>query len=260
MRLVGPQGIFKPRGMSLPLSILTTAIVEGRDRPYEDELSAQGLLLYRYRGEDRNHRDNTGLREAMRTNTPLIYFYGIVPGWYAAVWPTYIVGDAPELLTFTVAVDEPHVLAEPRSDPLPEDARRRYATRVQLQRLHQVGFRQKVISAYRQACAVCRLRHAELLDAAHIVPDRSERGLPIVSNGVALCKLHHAAFDRHILGVRPDLRVEISLKVLEEIDGPMLVHGLQGFHQVSLTVPSRREHRPDADLLAERYELFRQAG
>jgi len=166
----------------------------------------------------------------------------------------------PATLTFSVAVDEPYVLTEQRSDPLPEDARRRYATRVHLQRLHQVGFRQKVLRAYQQACAICRLRHTELLDAAHIVPDGAERGLPIVSNGVALCKLHHAAFDRHILGVRPDLRVEISLKVLEEIDGPMLVHGLQGFHRMFLNVPSRREHQPDADLLAERYDLFRQAG
>lgn len=246
--------------MELPLSILTKAVVAGQERPYEDELSDQGLLLYRYRGEDPHHRDNVGLREAMRTDTPLIYFVGLVPGSYMAWWPSFVVEDSPATLTFTVAVDEPHVLTQQRSDPLPEDARRRYATRVQLQRLHQVSFRHKVIRAYRQACAVCRLRHTELLDAAHIVPDGAQRGLPIVSNGVALCKLHHAAFDRYILGVRPDLRVEISIKVLEEIDGPMLVHGLQGFHHTSLNVPSRREQQPDVDLLAERYELFRQAG
>jgi hypothetical protein len=59
-----------------------------------------------------------------------------------------------------------------------------------------------VLRAYRDCCAVCRLRHEELLDAAHILPDGHPRGEPVVRNGLALCKLHHAAFDRHILGIR----------------------------------------------------------
>ena len=40
--------------------------------------------------------------------------------------------------------------------------------------------------------ALCRLRHQELLDAAHITPDGDAEGEPVISNGVALCKLHHA--------------------------------------------------------------------
>jgi len=36
----------------------------------------------------------------------------------------------------------------------------------------------------------------ELLDAAHITPDTHPEGEPIVSNGLSLCKLHQAAFDR----------------------------------------------------------------
>ena len=44
------------------------------------------------------------------------------------------------------------------------------------------------------------------------------RGAPIVLNGLALRTLHHAAFDRHVLGVRPDLKVEIRLDVLEVED------------------------------------------
>ena len=53
-----------------------------------------------------------------------------------------------------------------------------------------------------------RLRHQELLEAAHIVADRDPEGEPKVRNGLALCKLHHAAFDCHIIGVNPDYRVE----------------------------------------------------
>ena len=61
IRFVGPQGIFKPAAMELPLSI--TTVPSG---PYEDSLDRDGLLLYKYRGEDPGHRDNVGLREAMK--------------------------------------------------------------------------------------------------------------------------------------------------------------------------------------------------
>src|SRR5947207_1179741 len=89
------------------------------------------------------------------------------------------------------------------------------------------------------------VRIAELLEAAHITPDTDPEGEPIVSNGLTLCTLHHAAFDCHILGVTPDYRVEIRLHMLEEVDGPMLRHGLQGFHGSTLLVPSRESLRPD---------------
>ena len=51
---------------------------------------------------------------------------------------------------------------------------------------------------------LCKLRHAELLDAAHIIADANDEGLPIVPNGLALCKIHHAAFDKNIIGISPD--------------------------------------------------------
>jgi putative restriction endonuclease len=81
----------------------------------------------------------------------------------------------------------------------------------------------------------------------------------IVPNGLALCTLHHAAFDRNVLGVRPDLKVEVRLDVLREVDGPMLEHGLQGFQGAEITVPRAEHLRPDREFLAERYELFRRA-
>lgn len=43
-----------------------------------------------------------------------------------------------------------------------------------------------------------------MLDAAHIIPDPDPDGHPEVSNGLSLCKFHHAAFDRRIIGIRPD--------------------------------------------------------
>ncbi len=261
--LVGPQGIFKPAMMpAMPLSITTVPVVEGRDRPYEDDLGSDGLLRYRYRGTDPDHRDNAGLRLAMRRRVPLVYFYGIVPGQYMPVWPIYIVNDDPAGLTFSVAVDEPRLMAVPTTGPteIVAETRRAYVTAVTQRRLHQQSFRQRVLRAYQERCAVCQLRRRELLSAAHILPDGHPRGEPIVPNGLALCALHHTAFDHHVLGVRPDLTVELSVSLLRQADGPMLEHGLLGFHGARIHVPPDTRLRPNADFLAERYELFRAAG
>jgi putative restriction endonuclease len=126
-------------------------------------------------------------------------------------------------------------------------------------RLHQQSFRARVLVAYRDRCAVCRLRHRELLDAAHILPDGHPEGRPVVPNGLSLCTLHHAAFDRYVLGVTPDLGIEIRGDVLEEEDGPMLQHGLQGFHGAKLIIPTASHLQPNRIFLATRYELFRKA-
>ena len=261
--LMGPQGIFKPAVLpEMPLSITTVPVVEGRARPYEDEVDENGLLLYRYRGTDPAHRDNASLRLAMRRGVPLVYLFGIVPGEYMPVWPVFIVGDDSVALAFSVAVDTKGTLGAPPPEEIlvADQARRSYVTRLTQQRLHQQGFRTRVLRAYQERCAVCRLRHKELLDAAHILPDGHPKGDPVVSNGLALCRLHHGAFDAHILGVRPDLIIEIREDILRETDGPMLVHGLQGFQGARIGIPPKQELQPDREFLAERYELFRREG
>jgi putative restriction endonuclease len=261
--LIGPQGIFKPALLAdMPISITTVPVREGEARPYDDGVGPDGFLRYRYRGADPGHRDNEGLRLAMGRGVPLIYLYGVTPGRYMPVWPVYIVRDHPAELSFSVAVDAPYmpVLSNFKPDPNSLEARRAYITVVTQQRLHQQGFRERVLRAYQQQCAICRLRHDELLDAAHILPDGHPKGEPIVPNGLALCALHHAAFDRNILGIRPDLVVEVRMDILREKDGPMLLHGLQGFQGRTILRPSSRALWPRADFLAERYEEFRQAG
>ncbi len=260
--LIGPQGIFKPAVLpEKPLSIATAPAREGEPRPYNDGLDESGLLNYRYRGTDPNHRDNVGLRQAMRQRVPLIYLFGVVKGEYMPVWPVYVAADDPEALTFKVVMDQSRMETGSiaGTDQVVE-ARRTYSTVITLQRLHQQVFRQRVLRAYGESCAVCRLRHRELLDAAHILPDNDPRGEPVVPNGVAFCKLHHAAFDSYILGIRPDHIIEIRRDILEEIDGPMLRHGLQEIAGARLRVPRNETQRPRTEFLEERYELFRKAG
>jgi putative restriction endonuclease len=257
--LVSPQGIFKPKLMELPLSITTTA--EG---PYDDAFGATGLLKYRYRGTDPRHRDNEGLRAAMRRGVPLVYFHALMPGKYLAIWPVFVVGDDPGSLTFTVEVDDPMILQKTAesaassviADDTETHIRRGYITVLAKRRIHQEAFRERVLNAYRQQCALCRLKHEQLLDAAHIVPDSEAEGEPVVSNGIALCKLHHAAFDKYFLSVRPDYVIEIRRDVLVETDGPMLKHGLQGLHELSIQLPAKVAQRPNRELLEARHERF----
>jgi putative restriction endonuclease len=97
------------------------------------------------------------------------------------------------------------------------------------------------------------------VDAAHILEDRHERGLPEVPNGLALCKIHHSAYDVNILGVSPDYRVHIRSDVLREHDGPMLKWGLQEMDRAELWVPGREGQRPNREFLAERFGRFRAA-
>jgi transposase len=92
---------------------------------------------------------------------------------------------------------------------------RRYLDRVTRARVHQHLFRSQVLRAYGDRCAMCRLHHPRLLDAAHIIPDGQPHGQPIVPNGLSLCKIHHAAYDANLIGFRRDLRVAVQPRLLE---------------------------------------------
>ncbi len=175
-------------------------------------------------------------------------------GVYSAQFPVYVIGHNDATLDFTVAVDaEQRALAS--DDRLDPEMKRRYAERLTRQRLHQPIFRSRVLRAYELRCTICRLGHIPLLDAAHIRSD-AIGGEPVVPNGMAMCKIHHAAYDQHMLSVTPDFRVVVSPTVLREKDGPMLLHGLQEIHAAAVSLPRRVAERPDRALLLERHNTF----
>lgn len=249
--LIGASGIWKPVQLDLPISITTSP----RD-PYRDLPGSDGLLHYRYQGTDPANHYNQGLRRVMDLGRPLLYFRAVEKGWYSPLWPLVIVGDDPPGLTFTLACEDVDALVPGIAPSVADAARRKYVTRTAIVRLHQAGFRKRVLSAYRDQCTICHLKHTSLLDAAHITPDSNEDGEPLVTNGLSMCKIHHAAFDSNILGITPDYRVEIQRSVLEEVDGPMLKHGLQDLHGSRLVLPNRTLDQPDRNRLGFRYEQF----
>ena len=259
--LVAPQGIFKPQVLDLPLSITTAP-----KGPYDDYFGRDNFLIYRYRGTDPNHRDNMGLRKVFELKRPLVYLHGIEPGKYLATYPVYIIGDDQNSLTFKVAVDDTLPALEYSQSSVARqvaeisDARHAYLTATIKVRLYQRAFREKVLDAYRSQCAFCRLKHRELLDAAHIIPDNLPESRPTINNGISLCKLHHAAYDSFILGVTPDYIIHVREDILEEEDGPVLQHGLKGLHNTKLILPNSRNNYPNREALEWRYSKFTRAG
>jgi putative restriction endonuclease len=256
------RGIRVVRGLEAAVSILTTYAARPQDRPYEDTEGLDGYWRYKWRGTDPEGYDNVALRRAMERGKPLIWFVGAARGIYVPIYPVWLVSEEPAEHQFVLALDE-EMRAQWESTMVfhPADLalRRQYAEATVRRRLHQPVFRERVLLAYSLQCALCRLRHPELLDAAHIKED-SEGGQPVVPNGVAMCAIHHRSFDKDVLGVRPDYVIQVRRDVREEHDGPTLIHALQGLHGERLTLPKARAAWPDSELLEERYERFQQAG
>lgn len=255
-RLVVQPGIWKPKALQAALTIRTAWTRPGGQAPYADKVGADGSLRYKWRGTDPNHSDNRALREAMRRQVPLAYFYPVAKGVYEAIYPVYLVNEDPAAHEFAVEIGD---YIEPDEQDVDTPLERRYTRRLTLRRLHQALFRPMVLRAYESRCAICSLQHAALLDAAHILPDRHPNGEPVVSNGLAMCKLHHAAYDADFLGIRPDHVVEVRPDILDENDGPMLRHGLQEMHGTRITLPRLRRDHPDPNRLQERYAKFQTA-
>jgi putative restriction endonuclease len=95
------RGIWKPGrlgGDGAALSITTASIRRGVTPRYDDQIgSDHDWLEYRYQGRDAEAADNRAVRRAGELGRPRIYFYGVGPGRYEAVFPVYVVGDVAKI-------------------------------------------------------------------------------------------------------------------------------------------------------------------
>lgn len=260
--LVNPQrGIFKPQQMRFLLSIKTVFPKPGAKVWYDDQREVHDQIFegeetvdYAFMGQDPKAADNRWLREAFENQVPIIYFLGFAPGRYKAVIPAFISGWDAQLLKARVSFGAPD---RPALTPPDTNAERRYSLGSVKQRLHQASFREAVFTAYDGRCALSGVPEALLLDAAHIVSDKNEKlGQPIVPNGILLSKIHHAAFDAHLIGIDPDYRLHVSSRLLAQQGGSVL-KTLQDLDGRKIQLPSRPKDRPDTERLALRYEDFK---
>jgi putative restriction endonuclease len=260
--LVNPQrGIFKPQQMRHLLSIRTVFPRSGARVWYDDQRQVHRQIYegdeavdYAFMGENPDAADNRWLREAMENRVPVIYFLGISPGMYQAYVPTFVIGWDAKTLKARVAFG---AVEESALDFPATEVERRYALRQVKQRLHQASFREAVITAYDGRCAVSRLPEQRLLDAAHIIEDKNEKlGQATVPNGIPLSKIHHAAFDAHLIGIDPDFRIHVSKRLLTQNDGSLL-ETLKKLHHQKLHLPARKKDHPDRERLLVRFDVFR---
>jgi putative restriction endonuclease len=242
------RGIWNPRDLAATLSVVSNPA-----GPYSDSELTESLFAYDYRAGSVDG-DNRKLRRACDLGLPIILLRTVSAGIFVPIFPVYVVADDLPNRRFMMALDQSLRFV---TDPLHLDPiERAYALNAVKQRLHQPEFRGRVLLAYEQKCAVCSLRHGELLDAAHIIGDGKPDGIPIVPNGLSLCKIHHAAYDTNLLGVSPDYVVRINSSLMEESDGPMLRHGLQEMDGRPLALPPKAADRPSQERLAKRFDDF----
>lgn len=228
--LKGQQGIFKPRELSHPLSITSTI-----DSPYTDDLIEGHRILYDFLPSTREY-ENDGLKRSAEAELPLIYLLQVRKRpnpEYVVFAPVFVVGWDDVTRQFLVDLSEQHpgksfpstrarvpgrqfelpAIPTPNSPSEVRELARTYLVTTVEQRLYQARFRNEVLAAYRDRCAVCVLRIRPLLDAARVVPNRDARTAVTVNEGISLCATHFRAFEAGIL------RYDSSYDIRIDLDG-----------------------------------------
>jgi putative restriction endonuclease len=223
IHLKGQTGIFKPAGLTEPISITTTI-----DSDHAQDTIEGSRVLYDY--VSREH-DNDALKRCAEAELPLIYFLQVkkrpAPE-YIVFAPVYVVGwdDAARCFLVDLSEQKPGEIVSPapvvrqlqlpvmRRPDSPSEIReltKSYAVTTVQRRLYDARFRNAVLDAYRDRCAVCGLHVRALLDAARVVPDRDPHPDVDVREGIALCATHHRAFDANILRFDDEYVIHIDL-------------------------------------------------
>jgi putative restriction endonuclease len=111
------------------------------------------------------------------------------------------------------------------------------------------NFRAKVLSAYRNRCAICGIgvqvnsSHI-ILEGAHIKWHQAG-GPDEVDNGLALCVLHHKLFDRGAFTISSGGQLSAS----EQVSGQGVDEILVRYHDTEIRSPISSEYRPKAEFL-----------
>ena len=243
--LTSIQGIFKPAVLTEPLSIRSAL-----DSPYADPIDGSHVR-YSFAPPSREY-ENDGLKQCASKHLPLIYFVQTKPKpntEYIVFAPVFVTNWDNASREFLIDLSEQtaatadHVPASAFeiADAPPLD--KRYVPTIVERRLHQARFRNQVLAAYRERCAVCVLRVRPLLDGAHLLPDRDPKPTIVVNEGMALCAIHHRALDARILRYDAAYRIGIDLPagaVVGEGERSMLL----AYDGRPLSLPANVDHHP----------------
>lgn len=118
-----------------------------------------------------------------------------------------------------------------------------------------IFFRKVVLSSYNNTCCISGVRNPLLVEACHITEwDDDENKIVNPRNGLCLNYLMHKAYDRKLVSVSPDYKINISEKMITSAmreDFRTYLKSINGRH---IFLPDR--FSPSRDLLAMHYEEF----
>ena len=258
VHLKGQQGIFKPVGLTEPLSVTTTI-----DSKHAQDTIEGSRVVYEFVSRD---YDNEALKRAAEAELPLIYFLQVKKRpvtEYVIFAPVYVVGWDDDTRCFAVDLSEQkpgevttpaplarqlqlHVMRTPQSPSEIRELTKSYAVTSVQRRLYEARFRNAVLDAYRDRCAVCGLHVRALLDAAHVNGHRDPKVEIDVGDGIALCATHHRAFDANILKFDDEYVIHIDMRDRTRVgDGELAM--LLAYDGKPLSLPGQERFRPRRD-------------
>ena len=113
------------------------------------------------------------------------------------------------------------------------------------------GFRNRILTAYKQKCAMCGIQ-LRLIEAAHIVPVSYDTSTDETQNGMSLCSLHHKAYDNGLITIKPDYTIIENDKIISDFKQHDLIGGLETFRENLRNIihlPPDERDRPDKDYI-----------
>ncbi len=127
---------------------------------------------------------------------------------------------------------------------------------VQIQaRIKQSFFRRAVLSSYKQRCCITNISETRLLVASHIVPWKSDvKNRLNPRNGLCLSAPHDKAFDRGLITLTDEFRVEVSPALYAFETEPLIRDTLLAIRGKPITLPEK--FAPDMAFLRKHRETI----
>jgi len=211
----GAQGIWVDKRRTATLSANGNGVTMGilhTGRHYPDDISEEGVI-YHYPSTGRPpRRDNAEINATKNARALDIPIFIILPGAKHQSRRSVRLGwvadfdDQTRQFLILFGESEPAYSSAPTSDApfqlLSQEQRRMATVKV---RSSQQQFRFQVLAQYGCKCAVCKISHSMLVEAAHIC-GKANHGSDDWRNGLPLCSTHHHAFDAYLFAIRPNTR------------------------------------------------------
>ena len=141
------------------------------------------------------------------------------------------------------------VITERELARLAQDRKKVVTTVTRLSRA--ASFRQQVLTAYGNRCAVSRMQ-LRLVEAAHILPVGAQESTDDVRNGIALSPTFHRAFDNGLIFLDDSLSMRINQAKEFQLVTLRLDGGLADFRSLldkPIHLPPDKRQWPDRELI-----------